>query len=802
VLLELIGEGGMGQIFKARQRHLGRIVALKVIRKECIDDPKIIARFQREIRASGQLSHPNIVHAYDADQSGSTYYIAMEYIDGVDLARLVRQNGPLPVDEACDYVRQAALGLQHAHERGLVHRDIKPANLLVARNQDKARASSGKLLRPGVNSGVNPGVNHAGKAPSGLNPRPSRFGTLKVLDLGLARWDDTVTGRPSTHLTMMGTVMGTPDFIAPEQARNAHTCDIRSDLYSLGCTFYFLLSGRIPFPNGALTEKLLQHQLDDPEPIATARRTMMAAHLQRKGQTKVSRRLLAVPDSVAAVVKKLMAKRPEERFQTPGELAAALDKVVEGLAKAVEPKAEEPTIELGPAQPTPAQVMPAEPTMFEPAPPVKRDVGEADTPMPGAVPAGAATPRNRRRWLYAAAAAAGFLTLLGALRSDRTDRNSPSAPRAAATSVQDVDADWQALEQAAREKRLPDDALRAKLLAFQSSHPHKARAVAKLVRDLASPFDAFERSKLESKQLFAWMPDELVGILGLPRGWQAWRPRHAAAVTADGRHIVSAEDRVLRMWEAGGSPLPHRIDAAAGRIVDVAASPDGTRLAAAGDDGAVAIYAIPSCHLARQLDHGSAVTKLAFHPGGGLLASAGGGIVRLWDAASGKLLQQIETNTSRITALAFAPDGRHLAWGGVNHEVRWATLDGRNPETWKFTACTGPVAALAFHPDGRTSVCSGGDPLLRWCAWDGDKMIETKRLDKHTSPVTGVAFSPDGRWLVSVGEDNQIVVWDAATGSCSKSWELRWPIHAVAWAPDSRHFIVANANGTLFVFRA
>ncbi len=137
-ILERLGEGGMGQVFKACQRNLHRIVALKVIRRESLHNPRAIQRFQREIRAAGQLSHPNIVRAYDADEVNGTYFIAMELIDGMDLAKLVHEAGPLQVAQACDYIRQAALGLQHAHECGMVHRDIKPANLLVTRPTETA----------------------------------------------------------------------------------------------------------------------------------------------------------------------------------------------------------------------------------------------------------------------------------------------------------------------------------------------------------------------------------------------------------------------------------------------------------------------------------------------------------------------------------------------------------------------------------------------------------------------------------------------------------------------------------------
>jgi len=266
LLLERLGEGGMGQVFKARHQNLGRIVAVKLIRKERLASADAVRRFQREIRAAAQLNHPNIVRAYDAAEVDGNHLLVMEYVDGgADLSRLVKLRGPLPVAEACDLMRQAAVGLQHAHERGMVHRDIKPHNLLLT--------ADGK--------------------------------TVKILDMGLARLDDSVSDdEKSSTMTQDGAVMGTPDYIAPEQARSSHDVDIRADIYSLGCTFYYLLTGRVPFPGGSLTQKLLKHQLDEPQPVEAFRAD--------------------VSPEFGAILRKMMAKRPQDRFQTPGELAETL----------------------------------------------------------------------------------------------------------------------------------------------------------------------------------------------------------------------------------------------------------------------------------------------------------------------------------------------------------------------------------------------------------------------------------------------------------------------------------------------
>jgi serine/threonine-protein kinase len=270
LLLERLGEGGTGQVYKARHLHMNRIVAFKLIRKDLLADREVVGRFHREIQLASSLTHPNIVHAYDAGPIGDNYYLAMEYVEGTDLSRLVRQHGPLSVEQACDFIRQAGLGLQHIHERGLVHRDIKPGNLLMTTVQ--------------------------GAQPQGL---------IKILDLGLARLQRPVSGELTRELTTNQPVtMGTLDYMAPEQALDFHQADIRADIYSLGCTFYYLLTGKPPFPDGTLTQKLLRHQQAQPTSVTQLRRGLSPA--------------------VAEVLRKMMAKRPDDRYQSPGEIVQEL----------------------------------------------------------------------------------------------------------------------------------------------------------------------------------------------------------------------------------------------------------------------------------------------------------------------------------------------------------------------------------------------------------------------------------------------------------------------------------------------
>lgn len=284
-LLERLGAGGMGQVFLCEHIRMKRLVALKVLPTERLkDDQTALERFDREARAAAALDHENIVRAHDIDTDGKMHFLVMEYVDGSSLHEIVKKHGPLDIVRACHYIAQAAAGLQHAHEAGWVHRDIKPGNLLL-----------------------------------------DRSGTIKILDMGLARLfaagDDDLTKRHEKDA-----VLGTADYLAPEQARNSSDVDIRADIYSLGATFFYLLTGRAPFDEGTITQKLIWHQSRQPESLRNLRPDL--------------------PKELEAIVNKMMAKKEVHRYQEPD---AIVDVLRPWTDKPIEPPANEEMPRMCPA---------------------------------------------------------------------------------------------------------------------------------------------------------------------------------------------------------------------------------------------------------------------------------------------------------------------------------------------------------------------------------------------------------------------------------------------------------------------
>jgi serine/threonine protein kinase len=257
-ILDRLGQGGMSCVYLCRHRSKQLRVALKVLPKSMADDETLLKRFYREARASAALDHPHVIHAYEIDQTDEFHYMVMEYIEGKSLEDIVLKEGPLPVPQAVKYIRQAAAGLQYIHETGLVHRDIKPGNLLLDYAKD----------------------------------------AVKILDMGLARFFND-----NEELLTRG-VLGTVDYFAPEQTMDSHAVDIRADIYGLGGTMSFLLTGSPPFEGGSVIEKIQGHRRLEPRPIREVRSD--------------------VPEGLVAVILKMMAKDPAQRYQVPAEVGQAL----------------------------------------------------------------------------------------------------------------------------------------------------------------------------------------------------------------------------------------------------------------------------------------------------------------------------------------------------------------------------------------------------------------------------------------------------------------------------------------------
>jgi serine/threonine protein kinase len=265
-----LGRGGMGAVYQAAHRLMDRQVALKIIHGNLSKHPRVVERFRQEVKAAAKLSHPNIVAAYDADQAGELHFLVMEFVDGMSLAQLVNKRGPLEVAYACHFVRQAAKGLHHAFEAGMVHRDLKPHNLMLTRK-----------------------------------------GQVKILDFGLARLAVETRADlklPATAegagLTQAGDIMGTPDYMAPEQLLDPTTADTRADIFSLGCSLYFLLTGLSPFAHINERSVLMAPNKRQHRPIVELRRDL--------------------PSGLVAVIEKMLAPNPAERFTTPAEVVKVL----------------------------------------------------------------------------------------------------------------------------------------------------------------------------------------------------------------------------------------------------------------------------------------------------------------------------------------------------------------------------------------------------------------------------------------------------------------------------------------------
>lgn len=748
LLLERLGEGGMGQVFKARHQLMNRVVAVKVLRDQKTHEPDFIKRFMREIQAASQLSHPNIVTAHDAGQVDGRYYFAMEFVEGIDLAKLVSRRGRLEIGEACDLIRQAARGLQHAHERGMVHRDVKPANLIVT--------SSG--------------------------------GLLKILDMGLARvHEKRMPSQDANPLTQDGLVMGTPDYMAPEQAMDSHSVDIRADIYSLGCTLFHLLVGQPPYAGGTLGAKIAAHLKGQP-PNATAYREQ-------------------IPVGLSSVIQKMMAGNPNERYQTPAEVAAALA----AFAQSPSGVSNEETVIGLPQSPS---------TELQQAPGREAASDAITGQIPMATLAGVTVPGARK---------APSDSLLTTCRRLVVSLSIKVKWRIVILALSAIPVFFVLLVMAA-------------LVLW----PRKPTAI-----------------DLRPEDKLPWYPTELVAVLGEDRG-RHWGPVLCLAASSDGSFIASGgSDGMILIWSTKDLRQKGRILDHTGAVRSLAISPDGKRLVSFSSDGTQRLWNIekldkpheirkfanpvdgalvftpdgaaiiswnhhqgfqngydihtglavpaekmaqyhrnePFRHTIQWSINPDTVNKISSHPihlryladpksekalrkhthlrdacmdpASLRVASFGNDKVIFWDGKTGNELDQ--RDAVQITKVAIAPGGSHVFLAHESGSVEVIDWDSKKA-VGRFTAHQGHIHAFAFPANSkRTVVTASADGTLRH--WDYEKLEEFQPIQGHVLGVTTLAFSSDGTQVFTGGQDGSARLWTLQKGQVVQKNEVVFRPH-------------------------
>jgi eukaryotic-like serine/threonine-protein kinase len=657
-VLQLLGAGGMGVVFLAEDPKLRRLVALKAMRPGRDATGSARQRFLREAQATAALQHDHIVRIYQVDEDRGVPFLAMELLQGETLEARLQREGRLPYPEVLRIGRQIAEGLAVAHARGLIHRDIKPANVWL-------------------------------ETPSPL-PSTQEGGRVKIVDFGLVRPAQT-----DAALTRTGTVVGTPGYMAPEQA-HGQPVDGRSDLFSLGCVLYRASTGEPPFSGPDVISTLVAVTSAQPPPPGQRDPTL--------------------PAGFSKLVMRLLAKRPTDRLESAAEVAAALAALEE--ASRPRPPLRWPWVAAAAVCLLGVAAMAGYLVLHSPiAAPSNTAAGGATAPLAAATaplaaatgpatPAGvapttaapepAAVPREIRRLEGHTAAVERVAFLPGGHRA-------VSGAHDGTVRVWDLDTG----QQVGQPLRHPGviDALavsadgRRILTAGAGEEEKVGEAMIARVGLTECAVRLWDLDKRKEIKTFGGHTDIVTAVAFLP---------------GENEFLSCGWDGTIRLWDVAGDKESRLFDRPGSTVRCLAVSPDGTRAATGHPDGVIRLWDVATGKVFKNLTgHARAVDCLAFAPDGKRLVSGGEDkVVRVWDVEQGKATAQGKGHTERLWSVAVSPDGRRALSGSMDRTVRLWDMDS-GKELHSFTGHTKGVQWVAFGPDGKRALSAGGDLTVR-----------------------------------------------------------------------------------------